>query len=376
MVLSIAAPLPDFVEQRWQSQLPEAVTALCWRDRDDGSQELLSACADGWVRGHAFADGTEQVARKAHEGGITVLSSRPPVKGPSRGDSRAGYASAGEDGRVRLWDERFGLVATLAEESSWVEHLAWTPDGKLLAAAAGRTIQLWRDEESLGVWYDASRVVLALTWAPDSKRLATAANKGLHLWQVGGEAPVQLLQFPGAPVVLGWRRDGKALAVGTQDGFLQVWRQAGAKGSRRASGGSSQLTMRGYPAKVTCLDWHPMRSRVATAGGQDVVVWDIPAAGGGKATPLRLHRTAVTSLGYSPNGALLASGDRDGRLCFWRDSGALLQSVSVGNEINTQAWKPDGTAIACGTTDGQVTVWDIDASLQITESTQPPNRRH
>jgi WD40 repeat protein len=250
-------------------------------------------------------------------------------------------------------------VSTLAEESGWVEHLAWTVDGELLAAAAGRSIHLWRGEESLGVWYDANRSVLALAWAPDGRRLATAANKGLHLWQVGGQAPAQLLQFPGAPVALGWRPDGKALAVGTQDGFLQVWRQA-AGGVRKGRGGSSQLTMRGYPAKVTCLDWHPTRSRVATAGGPELVVWDIPPAGEGKPTPLRLHRTAVTALAYAPGGALLASGDRDGQVCIWSDAGAPLQSLSLDAEVACAAWNADGSVIAFGCTDGGITVLDIE----------------
>jgi WD40 repeat protein len=351
------------MRQRWYCQSTEAITALRWRSADDASatDDLLAAGADGWIRGHAGTDGREQLAWQAHDGGVTGLCLRPtPAK--NKDDLPAVLASAGEDGRVQLWDVRGGLVATLAEESSWVEHLAWTADGRLLAAAAGRSIHLWRGEESLGVWYDANRSVLALAWAPDGKHLATAANKGLHLWQVGGQAPAQLLQFPGAPVVLGWRPDGKALAVGTQDGFLQVWRQSGPRGGGGRKGGTSQLTMRGYPAKVTCLEWHPTRSRVATAGGQDLVLWDIPAAGEGKPTPLRLHRTAVTALAYAPDGALLASGDRDGRVCLWSDAGAPLQSLALDAEVACAVWNSDGSAIAFGCTDGGITVLDVDTT--------------
>lgn len=366
-MLGLAASLPTVMQQRWQRQLPESVTALRWRpagaDRHGTAEELLAAGADGWIRSYAGADNVERLAWQAHDGGVTNLCLRPLPKQPAN-DLPAVLASAGEDGRVALWDTRGGLVATLAEESSWVEHLTWTRDGCLLAAAAGRSIHLWRGEESLGVWYDAHRSVLALAWAPDGKRLATAANKGLHLWQVGGDAPVQLLQFPGAPVVLGWRPDGKALAVGTQDGFLQVWRQAVARAQspKRAGrkGGSSQLTMRGYPAKVSCLDWHPTRSRVATAGGRDLVLWDIPATGEGKPTPLRLHHTAVTALAYAPDGALLASGDRDGRVCIWSDTGAPLQSLSLDAEVACAVWNADGSAIAFGCTDGGIVVLDIE----------------
>jgi len=364
-VLGLAAALPTYVQRRWQRQLPEAVTALCWRMcTDQGRGNLLAAGADGRVVVHSAA-GDERHAWQAHDGGVTRLCRRPRVAGASgtASESTAALATAGEDGRVRLWDDRGAPIATLTEEPGWVEHLTWTPDGRILAAAAGRSIHLWQDLTSLGVWYDAARTVLALAWAPDSRRLATAANKGLHLWQVGGQAPVQLLRFPGAPVVLDWRPDGKALAVGTQDGFLQLWRQS-RPGGRGKAGGSSQLMMRGYPAKVTCLDWHPTRSRIATAGGPDLVIWDIPDAGEGRATPLRLHREAITVLAYAPNGALLASGDRSGRLCIWQDGGTPVQSIGLEAEISALDWHPDGTAIAVGCTDGRVAVLDIDPSAR------------
>ena len=82
------------------------------------------------------------------------------------------------------------------------------------------------------MWYDAKRQILAMAWAPDGRRLATAANKGLYLWRVGANPdeaaePVQLLSFPGAPVSVAWQANGKALAVGTQEACLQVWRAPG-----------------------------------------------------------------------------------------------------------------------------------------------------
>lgn len=318
-------------------RLPEAVTALAWRV--DGG--LWSGAADGGIRLHG-ADGSERRRLSGHDGGVTALRPRPGTEV---------LASAGEDGRVCLWED--GDVPTVPMQSaSWIEHLAWAPNGRLLAAAGGRSLHLLQQGGSVAGWSDPSRSVLACAWAPDSKRLAIAANQCVHLWRIGAEEPARLLEFPGAALSLAWRGDGRALAAGTQDGLLQVWRQPSA--GKRAAG--ARLTMRGYPAKVHCLDWHPRRSRVATAGGSDVVVWDIPQTGPGRARPLRAHDAAVTALGYGPDGSVLASADRAGRVCLWRDGGDLLQTYVLGAEIAALAWSPDGRALALGCTDGRLHV--------------------
>jgi WD40 repeat protein len=265
-------------------------------------------------------------------------------------------ASAGEDGRVLLWHaDSAELLAELAEESSWIEQLAWSSDGRTLAAAAEKTIHLWRDGESLGVWFDARRRVLAMAWAPDGERLATAANKGLYLWRIGGQEPAQLLEFPGAPVAVAWDTPGRALAVGTQDGFLQIWLQG-------RSGPARRLTMRGYPGKVSCLAWHPRRAVIASAGGRDLVLWPTEGeAAGRKAQPLRAHEHTVTALGYAPDASLLVSGDRGGRLCVWDDAGVLQQLAELGDEITVLAWSADGR-LACGTTAGRLQVYAMPVS--------------
>lgn len=334
---------------RWSQTLADAVADLVWNA--DG-RALLVGDAGGELQRHA-ADGAVLAKWLGHTAGVTRLRLQPgndPV-----------LASAGEDGRVVLWDSITGMqLSLLADQGGWVEQLAWTPDGQVLAAAASKTISLWRGEDSLGIWYDARRQILAMDWAPDNKRLATASNKGLYLWRLdhadsGNAEPMQLLSFPGAPVAVAWQPNGQALAVGTQDGFLQIWRQGATRQGPRGDAKASQLTMRGYPGKVVCLAWHPTLPQIATAGGPDVVLWNLPRTGkGAKGRPLRHHRKTVTVLAWSPDGGLLASGDRAGRLCIWNANGELIFSQDMEHEISAMAWSPDGAALAVGDTGGRL----------------------
>lgn len=345
---AVNAPSP-FVAGCTQA-LDEAVTDLAW----SSAGELLVGCADGGI--HVFdSSGGSLRHWTAHRGGISRLCPRP-------GDGMT-LASAGEDGCVRLWNAQLGREeCLLAEGNDWVEHLAWTPDGEVLAAAARKTISLWRGAESLGMWYDARRHVLAMAWAPDGRRLATAANKGLYLWRLdNGMAdtaePVQLLTFPGAPVSVAWHPQGQALATGTQDGFLQIWRPA--SGDNKAK----QLTMRGYPGKVSCLAWHPSRAVIATAGGPDVVLWELPGGPGGvRGTPLRHHQSTVTTLAWSADG-WLASGDRSGRLCIWDAAGVPVHTRQFDREIAVAQWQPGSSRLAVGDSGGGLHLVSAPASV-------------
>ena len=341
---SVATELsPQMPPINWQAEFTDAVTDLAVH-----GDTLYASSADGKIY-HFDLAGKLLADWQAHNGGVIRVGPQP------NGNK---VASSGEDGQVLLWSADGASCEVLAREPRWIEHLEWTANGATLAAAAERTIYLWRinpgDHESLGVWYDASRNVLAMAWAPDNKRLASACNKGLYLWRIGGDAPVELLQFPGAPVSVAWKQDSSALAVGTQDGFLQIWR-------KDPSGQSKQLTMRGYQGKVTCLSWHPRKKLIATAGSHDIVIWDLSSKqGGGKPTPLRRHQQTITRLAYSPSGHRLASGDRAGRLCIWNTETGLEYEWMVDAEVTAMQWSVDGQQLAVGNIFGQLRVFEID----------------
>lgn len=331
----------SIAELDWANVLGESLADLAWSPSGD---VLYAGSSDGMLNAYKV-DGDWLFSTPLHEQGLTCVRPRP--------DGRY-VATAGEDGRVRLVDGQNGeAVETLADDDLWAEHLAWSADGKVLACAAGKRIYVRNGSGKTDAWDGHPGNVGALAWARQGKRLASAANKGVYLWNIGAWDPMRVLEFPGAAVSLAWNRSGTALAAGTQDGFLYMRLQPAGKTAKR-------LTMSGYPGKVAGLQWHPRRERVATCGGSDVVIWDVDInKGQRKAQPLRRHDRTVTVLAYSPDGGLLASGDRAGRACLWSDAGEVVMEMELGSEITSITWQPGGNRLAVGTVEGLIRLFSV-----------------
>lgn len=328
-------------ELGWADVHGESIADVAW---SPSGHLLIAGCADGELCAYQ-ADDDYRYRTLAHQDGITRVCPSPD------GDW---LATTGEDGKVLLWAADSGeLLATLAEDENWAEHLAWSTDGKLLAGAAGQHIYIRDEDGRTETWNDHPGIVAALAWAPNSRKLASAANKGVYLWHVGTWQPTQVLKFSGAAVSLAWSYNGRALAAGTQDGFLHIRLDLSGSTTR-------QLSMSGYPGKVVALDWHPTTLRIATCGGTDVVLWDLDEGKGDrKATPLRSHLHTVTTVAYNPTGNLLASADRGGRLCIWGSGNALQFEMVLGAEITAIAWHPDVRQLAVGTVDGVLRLFTL-----------------
>ena len=77
-----------------------------------------------------------------------------------------------------------------------------------------------------------------------------------------------------------------------------------------------------------------------------------------------LHaQTGVTSVAFSPNGKLLASGGLDGTVRVWNPAtgqpvGAPIQA-GAQNGVVTVAFSPDGKLLASAGGDGTVTLWQV-----------------
>jgi WD40 repeat protein len=109
---------------------------------------------------------------------------------------------------------------------------------------------------------------------------------------------------------------------------------------------------------VMALAWSPDGSSLAAAAGESIHLYET--------SPLqeRLKLTVgvwSTSLAFSPDGTLLASGNRDGRARLWdASSGTLKLSLPAHKKgVNSLAFSPDGITLATGGNDAVARLWDV-----------------
>ena len=102
--------------------------------------------------------------RCAHEGGALAVSMHP---------GETGFATAGQDGKILIWDLTGAHSRCCIEVGSgWVENVLWSPDGARLASSHGREIQIfgvdgaeqWRSAEHLSTgsalgWRNSNELV-------------------------------------------------------------------------------------------------------------------------------------------------------------------------------------------------------------------------
>ena len=99
--------------------------------------------------------------------------------------------------------------------------------------------------------------------------------------------------------------------------------------------------------------------------------WYSGLASGQSATerPYRIvkgHSQDVKSLSWSPDGAKLASGARDGTVRIW-DAAAVIELRVLrcpSPDVSEVAWSPDGSHLAA-VTNGEVLLWDADSGREI-----------
>ncbi|KAJ2784896.1 WD40 repeat-like protein [Coemansia javaensis] len=74
------------------------------------------------------------------------------------------------------------------------------------------------------------------------------------------------------------------------------------------------------------------------------------------------HSREITTLAFSPDGALLASGDVGGKIVVTRAASGEVVTTRWGSHtarIFTIGWSPDGAHAASGSLDGSVIVWSV-----------------
>ena len=275
-----------------------------------------------------------------------------------------------------------------------VQHLAYSPDGRWLAAGVYRTprddwqietegqLLLWDLRAAVGPWQVLERpcrhAVVRVAWSKDPDCLAALTLDGeLFLWDTSpmllaetrltlgrSMGPTDLVVLADARTVLYTRAsrdrqprgrvdairwsDDRGSTVFRRDAVLPdvsrgVWSIAvSPTGDTVALGLRDAISVRASPqledemarlrheGYVRQVAFSPDGRRLASMGGWRIRLWDLNRPSGRVQRELKGHGKEVTSIAWSPDGRFLLSGSLDETVCLW--------DARTGKQVGCYDW--------------------------------------
>jgi RNA polymerase sigma factor (sigma-70 family) len=283
-------------------------------------------------------------------------------------DAAGRHVATSMRGTVTFWDAATGQQAGKIDTGG-VAALALSPDGKTLAtrAAQGREIYLWdratgkRQQTLTGTAADdggnAQQVIVTgelagvlseeLAFSPDGRYLAAAGpRRQVCLWDTTTGSAVWEVDVPGDQVIerFTFTAGGQALAAVNRDGTVSLYETATGDlrcrlGQPTARQGAYRAVMVGNaPVKISgsrgdavtpvAVAGAPNGRLLATASADPTIhLWDLVT--GHEVGQLKGHQGGVVSLAFSGDGERLLSGSADTTALVW-DVGRRLWTAETG----------------------------------------------
>ena len=236
-------------------------------------------------------------------------------------------------GRVSILDLRGGReLWTAVATKQFLKALAFSPDGKTMASAAGYTesdIRLWEvaTGKQVGKLEGHGSWVSSLVFIPDGKRLiSSSADQTIRIWDAASQKCLDVLRGHRQEV---WRLallpDGKTLVSGGKDGTVCFWDTS-------------------VP--------HPHDPRI-TLPAENVANWN-----------------------FAPDGRSLLTLDRHGQVAQWSGGDLQMKSplLELGTDFSPSCFSPDGRFLAFCRTNGSIQVWDLSQRVLLHQFTNTMDR--
>ena len=291
-----------------------------------------------------------------------------------------------------------GPVAMFEPDNDWVNSVAFSPDGKVLASAhhAG-VVHLWdvagQKEMAVlgeqpvfgaklkhGVELDDGIITKDLREEFEDNELPLSENATVSTqtegseWQIidGGqiynmrkEEELNVYQGHTERVqCVAFSPDSKTLASGSLDGTIILWHIQPAE-DRVAE---QLVVLQGHKGMIGSVAFSPDGNTLASGGWDTTVrLWDV--AEQKQVGLLEGHSQRVNSVAFSPDGKTLASGSLDKKIRLWDVQGQNEMGVLEGHKsiVTSVAFSPNGKTLASGSHDSTVRLWDVAGQSQVTQ---------
>jgi WD40 repeat protein/tRNA A-37 threonylcarbamoyl transferase component Bud32 len=338
---------------RAQNDSPTIPSTLEVSWSPDSRQISMARATIGDGGGFAVLDVANQRQSRGYRTGGVYLAEWSP-------DGKT-IATAGKDGKVRIWDAaRDQAFREFQASTSRHESLAWSSNGRFVASGGW-----WLGPESLTVWKLAESTGLleqepqpeisayCTRWSPDGNRLAVGGSADVTIFDPAEpNTNLKLAGHAGQVNAVAWKPDGSALATASHDRVIKIW---------NAHTGQEIRSLHGHDDKITSLDWHPDGQLLVSAGHDHLIrLWNSET--GEELASLPGHPgNTIFSVRWNPDGKLLAScAGTSVRVWVWDPNGRQLRYELSGHValVTGLAWHPSSSRLATCGFDQTVKLWD------------------
>jgi len=221
-------------------------------------------------------------------------------------------AAAMAEGQIVLWSARTGKQIRVLPGYANEIKTAWSPDGSMLANIAWRAndIPIWQvaTGKIKSTFKGQDSTSLSVAWSPDGQALASGSHGKVIVWDVQSAETLHILDAGQRIWNLAWFSNGKTLALMLDDGQIIQWDpESGLK--------TPLASWKGL--NVWCMVLSPDDATLAI-GTDTGIIELLDVRTGILLKTLTGHTGAVSSLAWSPDGKLLASGGYDGTTLLWQ----------------------------------------------------------
>ncbi len=251
-----------------------------------------------------------------------------------------------EPQQARLPDEVKGNT-----KKEWIHDIAYSPDGTILAVAAGNGIWLYDAQTGHELAQCAGHIdkVLHIAFRPDGETLASVGlghDQTIRIWDVHTGKNLRTFKYQAWDVA--FSPDGKNIVCGSDINYNLYLLDADTGKLLHTLSGHTDYS---GPVYVMNLAFSPDGKTIAGIGrGPNISLWDANTGKLLQTLTEETHGFTLDSFAFSPDGSMIASGSGHSTISLWDvNTGKHLRAIT---DIGVHGWhksfafSPDGEMIA------------------------------